>query len=217
MNASLNEIENLCKKAARGAGLSWGLAEEAGKAARWLSGNGLDGPQLLAAQLRQDDGRAYSQLIPDIGAARWASEHGAMCPLIAGVTLSDHAYLLREKGEILLGNVSHPQLLMPFASASARQLGVTLRVAWQGCVLEFSPNGEWLLVGGESFASQQVESVSCRCIATASDFGQPPKRSIPTLATSVHDYLDSLAARTYVPASEASRLTGAGAGASDNI
>ena len=36
MHASLNEIESLCKKAARGAGMSWGLAEEAGKAAKWL-------------------------------------------------------------------------------------------------------------------------------------------------------------------------------------
>ncbi|MEX5611478.1 DUF3726 domain-containing protein, partial [Pseudomonas protegens] len=32
MHASLNEIESLCKKAARGAGRAWGLAEEAGKA-----------------------------------------------------------------------------------------------------------------------------------------------------------------------------------------
>ena len=48
MHASLNEIESLCKKAARGAGLSWGLAEEAGKAARWLSAHGLDGPGVLA-------------------------------------------------------------------------------------------------------------------------------------------------------------------------
>ena len=38
MNLSLNEIEALCKKAARGAGISWGLAEGPPRPLfRWLS------------------------------------------------------------------------------------------------------------------------------------------------------------------------------------
>ena len=37
MNVSMNEVESMAKTAARGAGYSWGLAEEAGKATRWLS------------------------------------------------------------------------------------------------------------------------------------------------------------------------------------
>lgn len=216
MNASLNEIESLCKKAARGAGLSWGLAEEAGKAARWLSGNGLDGPALLAAQLRLDDGCAYPQLTPDTGAERWELAGRAMCPLIAGVTLSDHAYLIRKKGEIHLGAMTHPQLLMPFASAAARQLGIALQVSWQGCVLEFSPGGQAVLIQADNFISPHVAGVNCTCIAPATHGANELGGSIPTLVTSVHEYLDSLAARTYVPASDASRLSGAGAGLSDN-
>jgi hypothetical protein len=217
VNASLNEIESLCKKAARGAGLSWGLAEEAGKTARWLSGNGLDGPALLAAQLRLDDGCEYAQLAPDTGAEKWELTGRAMCPLMAGVTLSDHAYLLRENGSIQLGEMTHPQLLMPFSSAAARQLGIALQLSWQGCVLEFSPSGEVLLIQADSFASPHVVGVNCTCIAPASRNGKALGGSIHALAASVHDYLDSLAARTYVPASEASRLSGAGAGLSDNI
>ena len=217
MNASLNEIENLCKKAARGAGLSWGVAEEAGRAARWLSGNGLDGPALLAEQLRLDDGCAYSQITPDMSTECWERAGRSMCPLISGVTLSDHAYLLRENGRILLGKVTHPQLLMPFASAAARQLGIALQLSWQGCILEFSPGGEAVLIQPDNFASPLVEGVSCICIRTASGTGRALSGSIPTLAKSVQDYLDVLAARTYVPASEVSRLSGAGAGLSDNI
>ena len=38
MTYSLYEIEVTGKRAARGSGFSWGLAEEAGKATRWLSG-----------------------------------------------------------------------------------------------------------------------------------------------------------------------------------
>ena len=37
MIVSLNEIEGLSYKAARGAGMSWGLAEEAAFATRWLA------------------------------------------------------------------------------------------------------------------------------------------------------------------------------------
>ena len=40
MSYSLNEFEALALKAARGAGLPWGLAEEAGKAVRILSSFG---------------------------------------------------------------------------------------------------------------------------------------------------------------------------------
>lgn len=94
MNLSLNEIEALCKKAARGAGMSWGLAEEAAKAARWLSAQGMEGPALLAAQLRLNDGTDYAQLAPRIEADRWSSAGRSMCPLIAGATLSDHAQLI---------------------------------------------------------------------------------------------------------------------------
>ena len=44
---SLNEIDSLCQKAARGAGLDWGLAEEAGFAAAWLAARGADGAAAL--------------------------------------------------------------------------------------------------------------------------------------------------------------------------
>ena len=43
MNYSLNAVESTAKRAARGAGYPWGLAEEAGKATRWLSHQGLEG------------------------------------------------------------------------------------------------------------------------------------------------------------------------------
>ena len=48
MNWSLNELDAMARKAARGAGYSWGLAEEAGRATRWLAAAGLPGPMCLA-------------------------------------------------------------------------------------------------------------------------------------------------------------------------
>ena len=37
MSHSLGEVEALARKAARGGGYSWGMAEEAGFAVRWAS------------------------------------------------------------------------------------------------------------------------------------------------------------------------------------
>ena len=47
MDYSLNEYEALAFKAARGAGLAWGIAEEAGKAVRTLSSLGLESASIL--------------------------------------------------------------------------------------------------------------------------------------------------------------------------
>ena len=51
MNYSLNEYEALAYKAARGCGLAWGLAEEAGKAVRTLSALGLESAPILLEAL----------------------------------------------------------------------------------------------------------------------------------------------------------------------
>ena len=42
MTWSLNELEAETRKAIRGAGLSWGLSEDGGKAVRWLAAHGVD-------------------------------------------------------------------------------------------------------------------------------------------------------------------------------
>lgn len=47
IDMSLNEVETLAAKAARGAGLSWGGAEEIGRAARRIARAGGDWPSLV--------------------------------------------------------------------------------------------------------------------------------------------------------------------------
>lgn len=217
MNASLNEIESLCKKAARGAGMSWGLAEEAGKAARWLSAHGLNGPRVLAEQLRRDDGVASQELAPVVCEGTW---HGAtllMCPLIAGATLSDHAHLLGTTGQILLSHVSSPQLLIPFVSGMARRLGVPIDLSWPGCALGFDSQGNvFLNNNAEGLGHERAASVCCTLATTPASEGRALGGPTPPVAGPVLAYLEALADRTYVPTSESSRLQGAGAGLSDN-
>ncbi|MFP4043155.1 MAG: DUF3726 domain-containing protein [Rhodosalinus sp.] len=84
---SLSEIEALCFKAARGAGLDWGEAEEAGWAAAWLSRAGLAGPTIILGLLK--DLAALERPVP--GPGRWEPRARAQCPLRTGIALADFA------------------------------------------------------------------------------------------------------------------------------
>ncbi len=66
MSYSLNEYEALALRAARGAGLSWGLAEEAGKAVRILSSLGLESAQILLEALEAPKSNSALLLGPQL-------------------------------------------------------------------------------------------------------------------------------------------------------
>ena len=90
MTFSLNEIEATAKRAARGAGYSWGLAEEAAKATRWLCARGIDGTRALAELLPLGLAQTPSTHVPEQLQGTWAGS-GALCPLATGALLSDLA------------------------------------------------------------------------------------------------------------------------------
>ena len=126
ISLSFNEIEQLCQKAARGAGLSWGLAEEAGMAAVWLVKHGIDGPKLLSRRL-QRTGLAPPNL-------PWGAQpHQAQCPIILGAALCDFAPLAEGQlhdGAVSLGLVSDPALLMPFLARMSDIAGHGIEITW---------------------------------------------------------------------------------------
>ncbi|MGI9421814.1 MAG: DUF3726 domain-containing protein, partial [Hyphomicrobiaceae bacterium] len=139
MAFSLNEIEVMCKRAARGAGLPWGLAEEAGKAARWLSSHGLPGPEELAEILTRNDGRSYDELAPGSVQGIWCAPSGRLCPLISGAALSDRATDIANGRTIEFGAISQPLLLAPYAAAAAVQTGKSLELHWSGVIMAIAP------------------------------------------------------------------------------
>ena len=106
MAFSLNEIEATCKRAARGAGLPWGLAEEAGKAARWLTARGLPGAEELAEVLARNDGKSYGDLAPVSADGVWRAPAGRLCPIVTGAALCDRAAEIAAGTEIELGAVT---------------------------------------------------------------------------------------------------------------
>lgn len=210
MTWSLNEVEGLCRKAARGAGCSWGMAEEAGRAARWLAGVALPGPEALADLLARQDGAAYATLCPaDTGADRWQATGGTLCPVATGAALSDSAAILGDA--TILGRVAHPLLLVPFVAAASGISGRALTLTWPGAAFHFADD----LRGRVTSPAAQVDTAQIRR-ATAPDLPPLSCQLRYDLAPDMAARLGALAHRTYAPDTEQSRLGGAGAGLSDN-
>lgn len=212
MTLSLNEVEALAKKAARGAGYPWGIAEETGKAVRWLCAADLDGCATLAEYLTviEEDEADFSARAPVQGDV-WSSSGDRLCPLLAGAALSDVADTLKVE-EVRLENVAYPILLVPFAGLSAQHLEATVALEWNDAFV--ATDGKSLVVRGEIKAP--IASVDVRVEA---GFDQACRQSICSRANPDEGTLAALshlAHRTYAPATEASRLSGAGAGLSDN-
>ncbi|MGR3464593.1 DUF3726 domain-containing protein [Limimaricola sp.] len=210
MICSLNEIEALSRKAARGGGMSWGLAEEAGKAVRWLSDNGFPGPRLLAELLRQNDGKPYDDLVPRRSDGIWRARNGPLCPIIAGALICDRADELKTGETLRLGEIAVPLLLAPFAAAASRSAGVNVALKWRGVSLVL--DGGAAGAGGDEAALLAARAGSVEVLCTENS-APAPVRTISGrhLPPEISRALEGFAQRTYAPATEASRA-GAGAG-----
>lgn len=195
MSLSLNEVAAQARKAARGAGYSWGMAEEAGRAARWLCAQGLDGCGLLLAALRRAD----------------TGGPGA-CPLAAGVMLSDGAAAL-STASLAYRSVVAPALILPFAAGAAQALDRPVTVAWEGVEAVTDGTALSLAASGDAVLSGATDVT----IRQGGTFAAPRAvcgRATPEPETWVA--LTALAERTHAPVTDGSRLRGAGAGLSDN-
>jgi hypothetical protein len=207
---SLNELEALCRKAARGAGLSWGLAEETGKAVRWLAGRGLPGPEALARWLPSP---AFSPaagwtMAPD----HWQPEGPALDPLAAGASLADHATLLPGAEPLTLESLAEPLLFLPFLAQAARTRRHIVWIAADGCAAALAPDGGLAIAGAPPKAASAVVSFAAAPVL--------PVHAVTArtcaIGTETYAVLDRLAVRTYAPSTETSRSMGAGAGLTDN-
>lgn len=206
---SLNEAESLCLKAARGAGMGWGLAEEAGFAARWLYARGIDGPSALLGHLDQARGAAWEAMRPaGIGDLR-PQGGGRLCPIVLGAALSDCGAL----PDAAFGPVAAPVLLLPFLQLLAPARGTTIAASWDGKTATVGPGGA---LGGEVAELAATDEALIRLAARdaaptpSSAKGPPPKLAAETLAR-----LDAYAMQTTVPASGASRADAGAAGDND--
>jgi hypothetical protein len=205
---TMPEISALCLRAARGAGLGWGMAEECAHAATWLAARDFDWADAVLYQLETPSGR---QVRPAVN--RWHADT-PVCALHVGVALSDFATLPEGPGSdgVCLGQVSGPLMLVPFAARASQVLGSALEITLDG-----SP---WLRVSGDTVQIHVAEN-SNLTVAEVSVFPalpdhHPPIQSASQSAIISHDQLlrlDELALKMTVPSSA---ISAKGAGADDD-
>ena len=215
MSWSMNEIEALAKKAARGGGQSWGLAEETGKALRCLLEQGIEATAPLAVLLEQNDQADPAWIAPAQVDGVWTAPGGVLCPIAAGTCLSDHAALLQQRGAATLGPTAWPVFLIPFAQTAARLTGQTVALGWQDVTVR--ANAEGIAIEGPEQAVLLPLADRVSCTLTAHTIWPVlPRVTRASVTAQVGARLNALAHRTYAPATDQDRLSGAGAGLSDN-
>ncbi len=195
MQLSQSEITALATKAARGAGLSWGEAEEAGWACGWLARAGLPAPAML---LRALDAESSAS------------------PLRAGIRLMDHAGLPEGPCAlpVTLQDVAEPLVLVPFLARVAERMGAPVDLDLGSHTI--------CLTGREPVPDLSALREICHRPGTRvtisvsqSSRAAAPGRFDGRIERGVWQSLDALALLTTVPASEQSRQR-AGAQSSDN-
>ncbi len=191
MSYSLNEYEALCKKAARGSGMHWGQSEEVGKAARCLGAFGLD------------DGRLLLRAI---------EKFGPQNALWLGPALCDKGCDF-EKPLVLKG-VEVPVYMLPFLHIMILDQDVSLRVTWDRFDAVLSASGINCTISDGLCQDGPIELCISKLSAIKDDglFAQ----SRVDIPLEIFERLNGLAHKTYAPATEESRLVGAGACLSDN-
>jgi hypothetical protein len=209
---SLNEVESLAAKVGRGGGFSWGLAEEIGRGARRLAQGGFPwADALLALADKAGAMRGPSPAQAEEWRAR-RSEMGSttpLCPVRAAALLIDDPTILRA-APLHLGNVGLPIWIAGVLAASGAADGFEIAwptasawVSWQR-VISKMPSGAWLAPLGNVKISPGSAGLSGP---------RPLLRAL--VADAVLTALGHFAARVNVPASESSRVKGAGGGSVD--
>lgn len=211
---SLSEIDAMVRKAARGAGYSWGMAEEAGRAVRWLAAQGVDGVSLIAELFDSVDGRV-ADFVPDVGAPVWKATSGRLCPISAGAALSDRAEVLDQVSSVHLDDTMSPVLMSPFLVSVARRQARAVQLAAGEVSVVVCADGPM-----DSELAELARTGCAMVVISILDAprGESRNASVRGVPVDVQDWrrLDRYAARTYVPATEQSRRSGAGAGTTDN-
>jgi hypothetical protein len=216
MLCSLNEIEAQLRKAARGAGLPWGLAEEAGKAARWLAMHGIGCLPAFTALFERNVGRPYDEIAIVQAGGCWRARGGVLCPLIAGAAIVDRADEIAGGTTVELARVAWPVLLAPFAAMAATATGANIALDWPGARFTFANACVRLDATLDVTGAASASHAACGRLVCAAH-GTPIESEIAGAVVDerVWSRLDAIVRRTYVPASEESRLKGAGAGLLD--
>ncbi len=204
----MNETEALARRAAQGAGRSWGVAEDAAMATRWLCAANLPGLELLAGLLEKSDQVTEADFSPVSTTGAWRGGGGMLCPVLAGAAFSDSATTRSVRAAVVMNHVLYPAFVMPFVGRTASRLECWPTVEWN--TIEVSTNGGVIIIDGNRDDLNAASAARLCCVANddliSMDASSKRQRVDPECWATLSHY----AHRMYAPATEQSRLYGAG-------
>lgn len=201
LHLSLSEISALSWRALRGAGRTWGEAEEGAEATCWLARAGLDWVASLTDLLCNP--------LSDM------RHSAALCPLRTGMMLADFAGLPDGPGRDAEFRIQcAPEYLLPFLARVVAQTGQGLAVEWDGARAALAPDAAPALKGG----IHATGPVTAHILPLSPSLTPPtelPRTHRASLTTLQYQTLCTIALNFTVPTSSSSQA-GAGAQGGDD-
>ena len=226
MHISISEARSAVAKAVKYAGLSLGLGEDVGAAMARLLGLGIDPfPQLVPCLKATDEGSSVPCDLEAAGSGRFQSldPERPLSALAAGAAAGDFA--ASRKGDLVLENVDVPLVAVALLLNAAAENGLDFQIKGGkpglAPVFHCACDGQALRFEVGSYADLQAASgldlqVSAEVRPGAVvDMALPPAPDGAEVAAGSWRDLCRYADRSLVEGSEASRLSGAGAGVID--
>jgi len=200
---TLSEIDTTSKRAAKGAGFSWGISEEIGKNMRLLELFGLPGIKNLNKYLKDYKKKQFQKiaLISEIN----ETKKNPFCPIILGTNFIDQVNLLDKKNTIKIKNLAFPILFLPFVSRASEVIGkrIFLKIDEKEFLLNLNQSIYANYLKNEIL--ENCNSVNISFIENNNSFNE-----------NEWNELYKLSEDTFVEESESLKIGAAGAGLTDN-
>ena len=200
---SLSEIDTVSKRATRGAGFDWGIAEEVGKNIRMLEMLGIAGIKNLNHYYKIKVKKNFEKI--NLIDKENKSNKLEYCPIIAGVSFLDQVRSLESLSEIKFENIAFPILFLPFVSRASEIVGrkILLKVDNRTFLLNYNTSiySNSLNEGVTTIGNKVV----VKFLENQDSFEENESKELYTLSE-----------KTFVEENESLKQSAAGAGLTDN-
>jgi hypothetical protein len=123
---------------------------------------------------------------------------------------------LLSSGAVTMKQAASPLWLLPHAAQAAEVIAEPVELACAGTRLVVTRRSCSMAQGSVDMLTDAIADVRCRAVVADAALEGRPAIARAVVDEAHWNALEAFAARTYVPASELSRVAGAGAGGADN-
>ncbi len=213
---SVKEIRALATRAARGAYMPWGLAEEAGASMAWLERHCLPGVQPFVDLLIANSDKDPADLAPKFGHKKTGSGgNSCVCPVIAGAYLCDLRGTKLQAGAVEIPSVIAPILMLPFLVWVAQDLACSALVKWGRVSAHVGERGVVFVSGISELDNSGQQDVIISLTTEIPELSGETQVRV-ALSDKNQRVPEGFVQRTYLPESEQSKASGAGGGRVDD-